>query len=195
MCKGILKSFCYWKKNSRFFLLNSLLFCLDKIRNILENIGKCDKAIKLDVEISKSIVENIVDKTSFISTEDSLLNLAASDIVDSIFYSNILKFDIEDSSICINWFLEYSAFTCYNQACFISLIKARMNVNVISYEIYNEFDVTRKKERDGLRYKGRWNGELTYSPSFPRKLCTTVSSAEPRVYLGIPFTCVTVNLD
>ena len=162
--------------------------------NVLENIGKCDEAIKLDVEISKSIVENIVDKTSFITTEDSLLHFAASDIVDSIFYSNILKFDNEDSSIYINQFFEYSAFTCYNQARFISLIKQRMNVNVISYEIY-EFDVTKKKERDGLRYKGRWNGELTYSPSFPRKLYTTVSSAEPRVYLGILFTCVTVNLD
>ena len=137
MCKGILKSFCYWKKNSRFLLLNSLLFCLDKIRNILENIGKCDEAIKLDVEISKSIVENIVDKTSFISTEDSLLNLAASDTVDSIFYSNILKFDNEDSSIYINRFFEYSAFTCYNQVRFISLIKQRMNVNINSYEIYN----------------------------------------------------------
>ena len=113
----------------------------------------------MDVEISKSIVENIVDKTSFISTEDSLLNLAASDIVDIIFYSSILKFDNKDSSIYINRFFEYGAFTCYNQARFISLIKERMNVNVISHEIYNEFDVTKKKERDGLRYKGRRNGE------------------------------------
>ena len=104
----------------------------------------------MDVEISKSIVENIVDKTSFISTEDSLLNLAASDIVDSIFHSNILKFDNEASSIYINRFFEYGAFTCYNQARFISLIKEKMSINVISYEIYSEFDVTKKKERDGL---------------------------------------------
>ena len=91
-------------------------------------------------------------------------------MVDSIFYSNILKFDNEGSSIYINRFFEYGAFTCYNQACFISLIKEKINVNVISYEIYNEFDVTKKKERDGLRYKGRRNGELSYSPSFPPKL-------------------------
>ena len=174
MYKGILKSFCYSKKDSRFFLLNSLLFCLNKIRNILENIGKCDEAIKLDFEISKSVVENIVNKTSFTSTEDSLLNLAASDIVDSIFYSNILKFDNEDSSIYINRFFEYGAFTCYNQTRFVSLIKEKMNVNVISYEIYNEFDVTKKKERDELRYKWRRNGELSYSPSFPHKLYTIV---------------------
>ena len=117
-----------------------------------------------------------VDKTFFISTEDSLLNLAASDIVDSIFYSNILKFDNEDSSIYINRFFEYGAFTFYNQAHFISLIKEKMNVNVIPYEIYNEFGITKKKERDGLRCKGRRNGELSYSPSFPHKLCTAVVS-------------------
>ena len=91
----------------RFKILPSefpIFFCLDKIRNILENIGKCNQAIKLDAEISRSVVETIVDKTSFIITEDSLLNLAASDMVDSIFYSNILKFDNEGSSIYINRF-------------------------------------------------------------------------------------------
>ena len=60
----------------------------------------------------------------------------------------------------------------HHQARFISLIKEKINVNVISYEIYNEFDVTKKKERDGLLYKGRRNGELSYSPSFPPKLIT-----------------------
>ena len=123
-------------------------------------------------------------KTNFISTEDSLLNLAASDIVDSIFYSTILKFDKEDSLIYINRFFEYAAFTCYNQARFISLIKEKMNVNVFSYEIYNEFDVTKKKERNGLRYKGRRNGELTYSPSFSHKLCTTVAVLNPEYIWG-----------
>ena len=108
----------------------------------------------MDVEISKSVVENIVDKNTFISTEDSPLNFAASVIVDSIFYSNILKFDNEDSSIYINQFFEFGAFTCYNQARFISLIKERMNVNVISYEIYNEFDVTKKDNVMDCNIKG-----------------------------------------
>ena len=48
--------------------------------------------------------------------------------------------------------------------------QGEVHVNVISDEIYNEFDVTKKKERDGLRYKGRRNGELSYSPSFSHKL-------------------------
>ena len=99
----------------------------------------------MDVEISKSIVENIVDKTTFISTEDSPLNFDASVIVDGIFYSNILKFDNENSSIYINRLFEYGTFTCYNQARFTYLIKERINLNLISYEIYNKFAVTKKR--------------------------------------------------
>ena len=59
-----------------------------------------------------------------------------------------------------------------------------MDVNVISYEIYNEFDVTKKKERDILRYKRRRNGKLTYSPSFPHKLCTTEVVPNPEYIWG-----------
>ena len=95
-----------------------------------------------------------------------------------------MKFDNEDSSIYINRFFEYGALTCYNQARFISLIMERMNVNVISNEIYNEFDVTKKKERDGLRYKGRRSGNMTYSPSFPHKLWTTVVVPNPEYIWG-----------
>ena len=51
-------------------------------------------------------------------------------------------------------FFEYGAFTCYSQARFIFLIKERMDVNVISYEIYNEFDVTKKKNVMDCDIKG-----------------------------------------
>ena len=121
---------------------------------------------------------------------DYTLNLAVSDIVDSIFYSNILKFDNEDISIYISQFFEYGAFlygVCYNQARFISSIMERMNVNVISYETDKEFDVNKKRERDGLRYKGRRNGKLTYSPSFSDQLCATVVVPNPEYIWGYLF--------
>ena len=141
----------------------------------------------MGIEISKSTVENIVVKTTLIRTVDYKLNLAVSDIVDSIFYSNILKFDNEGSSIYINQLFEYGAFqygACYNQARFISLIMERMNVNVISFDIDKDFDVNKKRERDGLQYKERRNGKLTYSPSFPDKLCTTVVVPNPEYIWG-----------
>ena len=52
MWKGTLKSFVIERKIQDFSFWIPCFFCLDKIRNILENIGKCNEAIKSDVEIS-----------------------------------------------------------------------------------------------------------------------------------------------
>ena len=66
----------------------------------------------LDVEVNKMMTTNLADKSSLFNTEDSLIKLAASDMVDGLFYCGVIKFR-DENPIYINRFFEYCAFDNY----------------------------------------------------------------------------------
>ena len=75
---------------------------LDPARTVFENIYKCKEAIALDVEVNKMMMTNLADKSSLFNTEDSLIKLAALDIVDGLFYCSVIKFRDENQFISID---------------------------------------------------------------------------------------------
>ena len=57
---------------------------LDLARTVFENINKCKEAVVLDAEVNKVMMTNLADKSSLFNTEDSLIKLVASDMVDGL---------------------------------------------------------------------------------------------------------------
>ena len=117
---------------------------LDPARIVFENINKWNEAIALDVEVSKMMMTNSADKSSLFNTEDSLIKLAAWDIVDDLFYCNVIKFR-DENPIYINRFFEYGAFDNYNSCRLVDLVEEKFQITPFPYAVYNNFNVVKKK--------------------------------------------------
>ena len=103
--------------------------------------------------------------TSINKTEDSLLALAASDTVDSLYYSCTLKFNIDGSTYIVNRYLEFGAFEGFSANTFEELIKVELSIEeVLPYAIYTKLDIEKKRTRTNNLY-GSWRtGNVNLTP-------------------------------
>ena len=95
-------------------------------------------------------------------TEDSLLALAASDTVDSLYYCCTLKFNIDDSTYIVNRYLQFGAFERFSADTFEELIKVKLSIEeVLPHAIYTKLDIGKKRTRanglQGCRRTGNFN--------------------------------------
>lgn len=100
---------------------------------------------------------NLADKSSLFNTEDSLIKLAASGMVDGFFYCSVIKFRVENP-IYINRFFEHGAFGNYSNCKLVKLVEETFQITPFPYAVYNNFDVIKKKERDMSLFKNRKTG-------------------------------------
>ena len=103
--------------------------------------------------------------TSINKTEDSLLALAASDTVDSLYYNCTLKFNIDGSTYIVNRYLEFGAFEGFSANTFEELIKVELSIEeVLPYAIYTKLDIEKKRTRTNNLY-GSWRtGNVNLTP-------------------------------
>ena len=86
-----------------------------------------------------------------------MIKLAASDIVDGLFYCSVIKFR-DENPIYINRYFEYGAFDNYSNCKLVKLIEEKFQITPFPYAVYNNFDVIEKKERDMSLFKNRRTG-------------------------------------
>ena len=128
------------------------------IRHIFENITACKDAAYIDVKTSGMLMK-LPGITSINKTEDSLLALAASDTVDSLYYSCTLKFNIDGSTYIVNRYLEFGAFEGFSANTFEELIKVELSIEeVLPYAIYTKLDIEKKRTRTNNLYGSRKTG-------------------------------------
>ena len=130
------------------------------IRHIFENITACQDAAYIDVKASGMLMK-LPGITSINKTEDSLLALAASDTVDSLYYCNTLEFNIDNSIYIVNRYFEFGAFEGFSINVFEELIKVELGIEeVFPYAIYTKLDIEKKRTRTNNLYGSRRTGSL-----------------------------------
>ena len=129
------------------------------IRHIFENIIACQDAAYIDVKASGMMMK-LPAITSIKKTEDSLLALAASDTVDSLYYCNTL-FNIDNSIHIVNRYFEFGAFEGFLINVFEELIEVELSIEeVFPYAIHTKLDIEKKRTRTNNLYGSRRTGSL-----------------------------------
>lgn len=106
-------------------------------------------------------MNNLTDKSSLFNAEDSLIKLAASDMVDDFFYCSVIKFR-DENPIYINQYFEYGAFDNDSNCKLMKLVEEKFQITPFTYAVYNIFDVIKKKERDMSLFKDRRTGVIDF---------------------------------
>jgi len=131
----------------------------DAIRTIFDNVFKCDDAARLQFVFDRSIIEDVNEPKSLVNTEDCLLKLASSGVVDGVYYCFVLRFRHNESDYYFNRFCEYGAFEGFNNAVFDEQFCSKFNINeLFSFSAFNKIDVEEKVIRDRSRYNARRKG-------------------------------------
>ena len=115
--------------------------------------------MKIDVAFN-DVLSKIPNITSLVNTEDSLLSLAASDVVDSIYYCNILKFSVDKAEFFINRYFEFGAFRGFSENKLGELVQSELlTENLLPVAVYTMVDVDKKKIRDASLFANRRKGK------------------------------------
>lgn len=141
------------------------------IRTVITNLMKCEEAIEQDQCCSKVLLEGYFSKPNgILTTEDSLLELAASDVCNGIFYASIIK--LNENQYMARYFQHgrfNGFFTIFRQK-----VSTELNLeNTIPYSVYTDTDIEIQQKRHKNQYitmrKGRLSKVILFLNSL--KLC------------------------
>ena len=113
----------FWDYFKRFFAL------IEVINIAMHNLRKGSESILLETSVSSSMRKGYFKKQCYlISTEDSLLSLAATKTADGIFYCSVLKTPVDDRDLYIARYFEYAAFNGYFENVASNNLKQSLNI-------------------------------------------------------------------
>ena len=125
----------------------------------MTNLTKCQEAIEQDQYFSKAMMDGYFSKSNGIfTTEDLLLELAATDVCNGIFYASIIKLNENEY---ISRYFEHGSFCGFFETFYLKASDEFNFAGMIPYCVYTDKDVKFEKERHGNQYLGLRNGELS----------------------------------